>query len=341
MPLPKHILIIRLSAMGDVAMTVPVIRAFTQQYPEVKITVLTRTFFEPFFRDINNVSVYKADVKGEHKGLFGLWRLARALKKLEIDAVADFHNVLRSNILKRFLKAPFYQIDKGREEKKALVSGKLFKPLKSTHMRYAYVLERIGYKIDLSSPSFPKPIVLDEVLQAYIPKHRPSIGIAPFATYESKVYPLELMQKVIEELSQLYTIVLFGGGEVELERLDAIDKTYENVVSVAGKLTLEEELNLMSNLDLMLSMDSGNAHIAAMLGIKTLTIWGVTHPYAGFAPFNQPEDYCLLSDKAKYPLIPTSIYGNKYPEGYQNAAESIPVDTVIEKVRSIVDYTSS
>jgi len=66
--LPKHILVIRLSAMGDVAMTVPILRQFTKQYPQVKLTVLTREFFTPFFRDLENVSVYAADVKGSIKG---------------------------------------------------------------------------------------------------------------------------------------------------------------------------------------------------------------------------------------------------------------------------------
>jgi ADP-heptose:LPS heptosyltransferase len=119
---PKHILVIRLSAMGDVSMTVPVIRAFSNQYPEVKITVLTRAFFNPFFRDLKNVTVFNADVKGNHKGIFGLYKLSKELKQFNFDAIADLHNVLRSNILRSFLSVKqFAQIDKGRAEKEALV----------------------------------------------------------------------------------------------------------------------------------------------------------------------------------------------------------------------------
>src|SRR5690606_10824897 len=125
---PKHILVIRLSAMGDVAMTVPVLRAFIEQYPEVKLTVLTREFFRPFFRDLKNVSVYAADLKGKHQGFFGLLELSKELRTLGIDAVADLHNVLRSKILKIFLlDLKIIQLDKGRDEKKALVKGKIFK----------------------------------------------------------------------------------------------------------------------------------------------------------------------------------------------------------------------
>jgi len=106
---------------------------------------------------------------------------------------------------------------------------------------------------------------------------------------------------------------------------------------LAGKLSLSEELDVISNLDIMLSMDSGNAHMAAMLGVKVITIWGVTHPFAGFAPYNQPEDFALLSDRAKFPLIPTSIYGNKFPESYKEASRSIAPNIIITKVNSVLN----
>jgi ADP-heptose:LPS heptosyltransferase len=86
----------------------------------------------------------------------------------------------------------------------------------------------------------------------------------------------------------------------------------------------------------MLSMDSGNAHIAAMLGVKVITLWGVTHPYAGFAPFNQPEDHMLLSDRNTFPKIPTSVFGNKFPESYKEASRTIEPKMVINKIKSVI-----
>ncbi|MEW4922400.1 glycosyltransferase family 9 protein [Algibacter sp. 2305UL17-15] len=325
--------------MGDVAMTVPVLRAVTEQYPELKITVLTRAFFKPFFRDLKNVEVVSADVKGEHKGVFGLYKLARQLNKgNRFYAIADLHSVLRSKILKQFIRCSrFVSIDKGRGEKKALTSGKIFKQLKTTHQRYADVFETLGYKIDLSNPDFPKSQGLsDKIFRIVNRDSQRWVGVAPFAAHEGKMYPLDLMEKVIEKVSKKYKIILFGGGMQEVTLLDTIESNYENVYSVAGKLTLDEELNLISNLDVMLSMDSANAHIAAMLGIEVITIWGVTHPFAGFAPFNQPEDYALLSDRGKYPLIPTSVYGNKFPEHYKEVSRSIAPETVVKKVKSVV-----
>ena len=333
---PKHILVIRLSAMGDVAMTVPVIRAFVEQNPDVKITVLTRPFFATFFDDIDNTSVFAAHFNAEHKGVNGLFKLSKQLKKLNIDAVADLHNVLRTRILKMFLVSkPFIQIDKGRSEKKALVLGKDFKQLKSTHQRYADVFSKLGFKISIDNPTFPKKAKLNDTVTGLVKDFKkPLIGIAPFAQYQSKEYPLELMEKAISELSKSnkYTILLFGGGKKEIRVLDGIDEQYKNVINVAGKLPFKDELDLISNLSLMVSMDSGNAHIAAMYGVKVITLWGATHPFAGFYPFNQNIDNALLSDREKYPKIPTSIYGNKYPKGYEFVMESIDYKKVVKKI---------
>lgn len=336
---PKHILVIRLSAMGDVAMTVPVIRAFVAQNPKVKITVLTRPFFAPFFDDIKNTSVFIAHFNAEHKGVNGLFKLSKQLKKLNIDAVADLHNVLRTRILKLFLVSKlFIQIDKGRKEKKALVAGKKFKQLKTTHQRYADVFDKLGFKVSIDNPIFPEASEFNDTVTKLIQNSKKVlIGIAPFAQYQSKEYPLELMEKVINKLSKSdkYTLLLFGGGKKEIKVLDGIDEQHKNVINVAGKLPFKDELNLISNLKLMVSMDSGNAHIAAMLGVEVITLWGVTHPYAGFYPFNQNKDNALLSDKKKYPKIPTSVYGNKFPEGYEDAMESIEYKKVINKIQSL------
>ncbi|MGB5418756.1 glycosyltransferase family 9 protein [Algibacter sp.] len=338
MPNQKNILVIRLSAMGDVAMTIPVLRALTKQYPQLKITVLTRSFFKPFFRDLQNVTVHGADLKGEHKGVFGLYKLAKSLNKKQFSVVADLHNVLRSKILKRFLHFDqFNAIDKGRKNKKLLTSGKVFKQLKTTHQRYADVFTELGYKIDLANPRFPEKAALSSKLVKLLgDSSKKMIGIAPFAAHDGKMYPLSLMKQVVESLSQDHQIILFGGGKNEAEILNDFQNNFDNTINLVGELSLDEEMDVISNLDVMLSMDSGNAHIAAMLGIKVITIWGVTHPYAGFAPFNQPDNYALLPDRAKFPLIPTSVYGNKYPENYKAVSGSISPKVVVEKIKSVL-----
>ncbi|WP_341215326.1 glycosyltransferase family 9 protein [uncultured Wocania sp.] len=325
--------------MGDVAMTVPILCALSQQHPDVKITVLTKPFFAPFFRGLQNVTVFPVEVKEKHKGVFGLYKLARQLNRdNHFYAIADLHNVLRSKILKKFIRCKrFVSVDKGRKEKRLLTSGKAFKQLKTTHQRYADVFQTLGFPLDLTKPTFPKKADLNQNLQLILGEDsKKRIGIAPFAAHEGKMYPLDLMKQVIEILSKDYKVILFGGGTHEIDLLNGFENEFNNVINISGKLTLDEEMDIISNLDVMLSMDSGNAHIAAMLGVKVVTIWGVTHPFAGFAPFNQPEDYALLADRNQYPKIPTSIYGNKYPEYYKEASRSITPETIVNKIVSII-----
>ncbi len=343
---PQHILVTRLSAMGDVAMTVPVLKSLTENNPQLQITFLTRKFFSPFFRDLENVQVFEADLKGKHKGFRGLKKLSEELKGLEIDAVADLHNVLRTNILKVFFKMygiPVRQIDKGRAEKKALTRtrNKNFRQLKTTHQRYADVFAALGYPVDLSFPGFlPKKSLSPAVRELTGTEPKKWVGIAPFAQHSSKAYPQDLLKKVLEELQDFKNIkvFLFGGGNYEKGILSSWEEEYQGTVNVAGKLSFEDELAMISNLDVMLSMDSGNGHMAANYGIPVITLWGLTHPYTGFAPFKQPESNSLLPDLAKYPAIPTSVYGKNIPDGYEEVMRSIPPEKVVAKIREVL-YT--
>lgn len=341
----KQLLVIRLSAMGDVAMTVPVLRSVTSKYPELKITVLTKKFFVPIFDHLPNVNVVVADVDGLHSGIFGLSRLAKELRDLEIDAVADLHNVLRTNVLRSifyFYGIPVKQIDKGRAEKKALTDPEkdFFEQLKTTPQRYADVFKELGFAVDLSLNNFSglKQPLSEPLKELTGNSKKKWLGIAPFAQHQLKTYPVEQMIKVIELLTQdnALEIFLFGGGKEEISVLEKIEKTFPAVKNVAGKISFEEELVLISNLDAMLSMDSGNAHLAANFGIPVVTLWGVTHPFAGFAPFNQPMSNAILPDLDKYKKIPTSIYGNKAPDGYQDVMKTIPPEKVAKKVREVM-----
>ena len=338
----------RLSAMGDVAMTVPVLRAFVKQHPQVKITVISRPFFKPFFEGIPNLSFFAFDEKVRHKGFLGLLRLFQDLKGLNIDAFADLHNVLRSKIVRNLFALSGKKtasVDKGRAEKKALTQpeNKVFKQLPTMFERHVKVFEQLGFTVDLSSRSvgtvFPEKAVLSSEILAIIgEKNQKLIGIAPFAQYDSKVYPLDLMQEVINQLSKNleYKILLFGGGKKEIEILDSFSANKENVINMAGKIKFQQELQLISNLDVMLSMDSGNAHIAAMLGVKVITLWGATHPYAGFSPFNQPLENALVSDRNQFPKLPTSVYGNKKVDGYEDAMRTILPETIVLKIKNFI-----
>jgi ADP-heptose:LPS heptosyltransferase len=341
----EHLLILRFSAMGDVAMTVPVVRALAQQYPGLKITVASRAGYKAFFEDIYNVSFFEADFSERHKGVLGLWKLFRQLRNLHITAVADLHNVMRSKVVTKLFALTGIKTattDKLRKERAQLIAPiiKVFKPLPQVTHRHADALAKLGYNIDIDKVILPEKALLDEdITNVSGFKTCRWIGIAPFAQHTGKVYPKDLMVEVLHELANApdTKVFLFGGSKAEADILRQYANSQKNIVVIAGGIfTLQQELKLISNLDVMVSMDSANAHMAAMLGVKVITLWGATHPYAGFGPFRQPVSNALLSDREQFPMLPTSIYGNKQVPGYENAMRTITPLAVVNKVNEVL-----
>ncbi len=325
-------------------MTVPVLLSLCRQNPEVRIVFVTRPHFTPILRRVPNLQVYPFEAKGRHKGLSGLWRLYRDLQQTPFDGIADLHAVLRTGILRVFFSGsgrPFKKLDKERRDKRRLTSWthKDFRPLKSTHQRYADVFRSLGFAFELTPEDLLKPEPWPEAFDLQGAQSRTTcIGIAPFAAHQGKCYPESRMKELIEMLGARpgLRVYLFGGGQRETEILRGWEREYGHCICVAGKATLSDELALISNLALMVSMDSGNGHLAAMYGLPVITLWGVTHPYAGFAPFDQPEENFMLADRERYPAIPTSVYGNKQPKGYERVMETIPPVRVYNRILEIL-----
>lgn len=335
----------RFSAMGDVAMLVPVVANLARQYPNIRITVLSRGFARAMFENIaDNVGFMEADLKGENKGIKGLNRLYRRLQAKHFTVVADMHDVLRTKYLRmRFSMdcKKVKHINKHRKDKKLLCSGdkKYLKQLPTSFENYAEVLEKLGYPIKLSPITFnpSTDITLPSPFNEKADGEK-WIGIAPFAAHKGKIYPIEKMEKVIETITNKYNNVracMFGGGK-EKEVLDSWAKKYPGCVNASGMLKgLSQELILMKNLDVMVSMDSANMHLASMVGTPVISIWGATHPYAGFMGWQQKEENSI---QKPLECRPCSIFGNKEcSRGDYACLNTIEPEEVIKKIELFIN----
>ena len=329
----KKLLVIRFSALGDIAMTVPVVYDLATQYPDLDITMLSREMARPLFERLpNNVNFVAADLKGRHKGILGLNRLLRDIHFKDFDYIADFHDVLRTQWLRlvcRMFGKKVAKIDKGREGKSALTrqNNKVLIQQATSFERYAKVLEQLGF------PTKPEFVKLD--YSAFCETQKATnetwIGIAPFAKHAAKVYPLEKTEEVIKALSQREstTVFLFGGGEEEKRQIAELCAIHLNVQVAQSQQGLKGELALMGQLDVMLSMDSANMHLASLVGTRVVSIWGGTHPYAGFLGCNQQPSDCVQLD---LPCRPCSVYGNKACfRGDYACLNGITSEQIIEK----------
>lgn len=321
----KRLLVMRFSAMGDVAMTVPVLKALASQNPHLRITMLTRDRFVGMYEWLPANVVVRGVNLAKYKGILGLTRLFGSLKEYDFDAVADLHDVLRTKFIRTCFSVTGTKVavvNKGREEKRELIGcGQTHAPLKRMTDRYVEVFQALGLNVDLTENA-----TVDIRHENFYEVNKFAgkkaevekwIGVAPFAAHEQKIYPLGKMREVVQQLSKAgCKVFLFGAGEHETtvleewERASAQDgETEGKVVSTCGKLGgLHNEMLLMSRLDLMISMDSANMHIASIFGTRVLSIWGATHPKAGFSGYGQLPGSEMQLD---LPCRPCSIYGKK------------------------------
>ncbi len=305
-------------------MVASVFREFMEQNPDVQLIMVTRENFRDLFNDIPNL-IFKGIDLDDYKGILGLRRLARQLKReFNPDYVADLHDVIRTKILDKILIRHRYKVfvlDKGKDEKEHLTDvWNIDKaPLKKTVERYADVLRKMGFSLKLSHQY--KPSV----------QQKSGIGLAPFAQHNGKILSLEKSFELAKILSLHHKIYFFGGGKKEKEILLDWEKHIPNTESLAGKMSLKEELQKISELEVMISMDSANMHLASLAGTRCVSIWGATHPYAGFLGYGQDEnDVVQVKDLT---CRPCSVFGDKecYRGDYA-CLEEISVQQIVDKI---------
>lgn len=313
------VLITRFSAVGDIAMTIPLLYSLCREYPNAQFLFVSRERFGQFFINKPENLQFIGVNLDEYKGPIGLFRLYRKLNGYKPDIIADLHNVLRTKILRAyftlFSRAKSYSQIKGRKEKKALTrqGNKKRAQLTSTFERYRDVFTRAGLPF---TPNFTSLFGngkgdISEFSQ-FIPQKNGDkwIGIAPFARHSGKIYPLDKMESVVKQLSSKENtrLFFFGNGPKEEEIINNWCSKYQGCISFIGKSNFNGELRLISHLDAMVCMDSANMHMASLAGTKAISIWGATSPLAGFLGWNQKREDCI---ERELDCRPCSIFGNK------------------------------
>lgn len=340
-----HLLVFRFSSLGDVAMTVPVIRLLLAQHPGLRITFVSTAFVQPLFEGIDRLQFVAADLKGRHKGMAGLWRLTKELTAAHhFTGLADLHNVLRTKIIRAFLRFsafPKAAIDKGRREKKELTrpQHKQLRPLRSTFQRYADVFAALGFPVDLQQPYAFAAANTPGDIRAEQANGRRRIGIAPFAQFEEKIYPPGKMEELIRLLSAdaQATLYLFG-GRAEAAQLEKWASVYPRVRNLAGQMPFRAELDYIGSMEVMVSMDSANMHLASLYGVPVVSVWGGTHPYLGFYGWRQDPARAVQIELS---CRPSSVFGNKPCPNSKACLHGIAPLQILQKVYEALDPVKS
>lgn len=343
----SRVLVTRFSSLGDVALLVPAIYSVALKYPQTHFTVMTRKAYAPMFEQISfNVSVIGVDLDRKYKGIWGIIKLVCKVNGFKYTHVADVHDVLRTKVLRSsmiFSFARIAKINKGRDEKSKMIETKETEPfLKHTTQRYLDVFSKLGFDAPMAFKSIYefRSRSFDYIQKVVPPKEKRWIGLAPFARHQGKIYPLDKVSELIEQLSKLSDVIilLFGGGTHELEIIERLSKKYSDSIIPVKRMKLKNELVLMSYLDVMISMDSANMHLASLSHTPVVSLWGSTHPALGFYGVNQNIANAVQVEQT---CRPCSVYGDNPcrftgQEAYK-CMKAIKPEMVVERVRAVLD----
>ncbi len=319
--------------MGDVAMSLHAINALRTDYPSLKIVIVTKERFARFYEGISGTVVLTIPQKAAFSDLAAL---VRKLKTMNIGYVADIHNTIRGKFIRFALRlsgAKVACLDKMRPERRKLLREKASSPSPLRHnvLRFCDVFARLGFPVHV-----PEVRRIHKAVPAVFgTKDGKWAGFAPFASTRMKIYPEEGRVKLISMLSRDYgKVFIFTGPGKEKEFADRMQACYPNVVPVFGKTDLQGEIDLMSSLDVMITMDSSAMHMASLTGVPVVSVWGSTHPAAGFSAYgSRPEISAVQLD---LPCRPCSVFGKgTCLTGDYRCLRDITPEMIMEKVKAM------
>ncbi|WP_421754582.1 glycosyltransferase family 9 protein [Croceimicrobium sp.] len=340
-----RILVQRFSALGDIMILLPILQQLKAEHPEHEIALLSRPFIGTLCQDLG-LQFYGAQLQKEHKGLIGLKRLVKEVNRdFKPDLLIDAHSVLRTKIISKFFAlkgVPSESLHKDRQARKAFLesstpSQAALTPVSQLHLE-TFARQKIEISFDRAKIK-SAPYTLNGEHEEWWTSRKAeiNIGIAPGARHKSKEWPREKFIALMKDLERPERKFFLFGGPDEVEVLTELAKAAAvSFEIVAGKLKLDQEIALMKHLDVFVSHDSSNMHMAAWSGRPVVSIWGGTHPGAGFAPYANENNIVSLPE-GTLDCQPCSIFGTSTcKRGDFACMQDLAVNRVATKVNSLL-----
>lgn len=339
-------LVIRFTALGDVAMVIPVLYPVCRANPDTRFVMLTQEWSATMMINApENLVLRGINVRDKHMSIWAMWGFAARLNdEFHFDAVADLHGVWRSWAIDLRLKlsgVKVAQVNKWRKARRQLVSGRSKEAVPNTVTRYRAVFAELGLTLP---PADEFTTIIDdgpELSSMLAPEKGVDerwIAVSPFSSHPTKVYPFERVAAMVVALASRpnYHVFLFGGGKQEKITLRPLGKNLDRVVSLAEiRHGFEDEFAVLSRCDAMVSMDSANMHLASLVGLPVIGIWGPTTPACGFMGYNQ--DINNVVERKDLSCRPCSIYGERKCRYGDTHCLDIDPEEIVERVVNLVE----
>ena len=306
----KNILIVKLSAIGDVIHAMPVAHAIKETYPEAHITwVVEPPAYDLLAMnpDVDEIILFK---KKEFKSIGGFLEnygpLKREIQKRNYDAVLDLQGLFKSAAIAYLAKAPCKLGMCNMRELSDKVSQPVIGPNAKGHIveRYLDVARAIGCKAEnaefsLNVPDREADLTRMRFSQAGANMGNPYVVLAVGANWPNKRWPEENFAKLADWLYTKRLIpVLVGGGVVDEQRAAAISAQSEiPPVNLVGQTNLKQLAYTIQQAQLVIGGDTGPVHLAAGLKVPTIMLMGPTNatrngPYGQLANAIEADRAC-------------------------------------------------
>jgi lipopolysaccharide heptosyltransferase II len=294
----KKILIIRLSSMGDILLTTPLLRSIKRQNPSIQIDfVIKEVFFELLKNNPHLTNIYKYSKQSSEKQ-----ELINSLKANKYDLVIDLQNNLRSAELTRKLYRKTYLFKKNSIKKILLVHFKINRLKNSPQIPVRYAT---AARIKLDEEGLE--IFVNEIADSRLSLNEKYIGLCPGAKHFTKRWPKEYFVELGKKLeSEGFKVVLFGGPD-EIEISGEIGNQLNNPLILCNESVLQTAAN-MKMCKAIYTNDSGTMHLAGAVKVPVIAFFGSTVREFGFYPYRTQN---IVLEISNLPCRPCTHIGRK------------------------------
>jgi lipopolysaccharide heptosyltransferase I len=343
---PKKILIIKLSALGDVVHTLPIPRTLRQEYPDAYISWMIEERYQELLYnnpDIDEVIPIRTKVwrKNWNRETFNeILQIIKSLRQKKFDVVFDLHGLIKSGII-AMLSGAKTKVGFHRKNCKEKISS-IFTNIKGPYMAggihvvdmyLTLVQSALGIQNVVKQFPISSPEAQEQKIEGFFQSHpeltaKPIVGINPGAGFESKLWEIERFAKLADRIVDAmdYSILLLWGPGEE-QKAKQIAASMKQKSWVAPATTIQESIALYKRLKLLVSCDSGPLHLCSALDIPTVSLFGPTDPVRNGA--------YGLHHETVYKMLPCSFcWKRKCPLGTDECMQKVTVDDVFEAVRS-------
>ena len=296
---PLSLCIIRLSAIGDVCHTLAVVQAIQRQYPDVEITWIIGKTEAMLMQDLPNVTLIPFDKKSSWKNIFTIWK---QLSHKRFDFLLSMQTAFRASILSLGIKADKkigFNKDRAREMQWLFTNQKV-EQTTSPHVLDGQMMFAKAIGVTDLTPKWQLPISMETVEKAkqWLDPMRKNVVISPCSSKAEKDWLIERYAEIANWLiAQNINVILVGSpAKRELEMTAYIQQLAPNVQNLVGKTSLKELAALLKLADLVISPDTGSAHIASIQGTPVIGLYAIHNPRRT-APYNDQQNVISVYDE--------------------------------------------